>query len=344
MADQPSGVNENSNLGSSATADAATHLLQSGILDQVLELEGAEPTKLPETEEVAEEIEEEVKSEEENPEPETDEEPAKEEAEEEEEEEYEEVADPVYSVKTDGKVVQVTLDELTNGYQRQSDYTRKTQELAETRRTFETEKQAVAEERVQYQSALNQFNQMLQEQTAEFEQIDWNELAELDPTQYLIKKDEQRELQTKQMRVNAENQRVQQVQQQEAQRQHQELLKQEMGMLEAAFPEWKDPVKRDKLTASWESYALTQGYEPNDVKAITDHRALKILDKARKYDQWQATSVKKKKIVKVPKTAKPGASSGVRSASSGKLKQKMQSLKQTGSVDAAASVFFDMDL
>ncbi len=38
-----------------------------------------------------------------------------------------------YSVKIDGEVHEVTLEELQNGYQRQSDYTRKTQELAAER-------------------------------------------------------------------------------------------------------------------------------------------------------------------------------------------------------------------
>ena len=38
-----------------------------------------------------------------------------------------------YSVKIDGEVHEVTLEELQNGYQRQADYTRKTQELASER-------------------------------------------------------------------------------------------------------------------------------------------------------------------------------------------------------------------
>jgi hypothetical protein len=38
-----------------------------------------------------------------------------------------------FTVKIDGAEQQVTLDELQNGYQRQSDYTRKTQELASER-------------------------------------------------------------------------------------------------------------------------------------------------------------------------------------------------------------------
>ena len=39
----------------------------------------------------------------------------------------------MHLVKVDGQEQQVTLDELRNGYQRQSDYTRKTQELASER-------------------------------------------------------------------------------------------------------------------------------------------------------------------------------------------------------------------
>ncbi len=38
-----------------------------------------------------------------------------------------------YTVKIDGREEQVTLNELQNGYQRQADYTRKTQELASER-------------------------------------------------------------------------------------------------------------------------------------------------------------------------------------------------------------------
>ena len=42
-----------------------------------------------------------------------------------------------YTVKVDGSAAQVSLDELRDGYQRQSDYTRKTQELASERQRLE---------------------------------------------------------------------------------------------------------------------------------------------------------------------------------------------------------------
>lgn len=43
-------------------------------------------------------------------------------------------AEPRYKVKVDGKEQEVSLEELTKGYMRQADYTRKTQELAERRK------------------------------------------------------------------------------------------------------------------------------------------------------------------------------------------------------------------
>ena len=42
-----------------------------------------------------------------------------------------------FTVKVDGGEQQVSLEELRDGYQRQSDYTRKTQELASERKRLE---------------------------------------------------------------------------------------------------------------------------------------------------------------------------------------------------------------
>ena len=41
--------------------------------------------------------------------------------------------EPAYTIKVDGEEQQVSLEELQNGYQRQADYTRKTQEIAAER-------------------------------------------------------------------------------------------------------------------------------------------------------------------------------------------------------------------
>ena len=49
----------------------------------------------------------------------------------------EEPSGEMYAVKVDGVDQEVSLEELRDGYQRQSDYTRKTQELASERRRLQ---------------------------------------------------------------------------------------------------------------------------------------------------------------------------------------------------------------
>jgi hypothetical protein len=81
-----------------------------------------------------------------------------------------------YTVKVDGEEFEVTLDELRDGYQRQSDYTRKSQSLAEQRKAYEANLQAVQNERNQYAQVLEQMSENQNYQLQQFEDINWKEL------------------------------------------------------------------------------------------------------------------------------------------------------------------------
>jgi hypothetical protein len=126
----------------------------------------SEVADTPVDEEVVEETQEAEEVEEEAPESE-EEGQAEEETEEEvaEEEEFDVVAeeDLKYTIKVDGEELEVGIDELKNGYQRQADYTRKSQALAEQRKETEaiqSERMQLEQERQMYANGL----QMLQEQ------------------------------------------------------------------------------------------------------------------------------------------------------------------------------------
>jgi hypothetical protein len=67
------------------------------------------------------------------------------------------------TVKIDGKTEQIPLEEAIKGYQRQADYSRKTAALAEERRSFDQDRQAVIQERTQYAHLLTALQQQLQE-------------------------------------------------------------------------------------------------------------------------------------------------------------------------------------
>ena len=88
----------------------------------------------------------------------------------------------IYTISVDGIEQEVTLDELKSGYSRQSDYTRKTQELANQRKQAETEFNAVREERAIYTQLLDQMRNQLD--AGMQNEPDWVSLAENDPVGY----------------------------------------------------------------------------------------------------------------------------------------------------------------
>lgn len=270
-----------------------------------------------------------------------------EEASEEEEatEELEETEEPeVYTIKVDGEELEVDIDELKSGYQRQSDYTRKSQALAEARKqneAIQSERIKLEQERQMYANGL----QMLREQQAaklkEFNNVDWETLKEDDPYQYMIKKDEYRDAQEKANNA-AQQQKI--VQQQQAQAQAQvraEYVQNEYAKLIEALPEWgeKDSTVKEDIR----KYAVDSGYAPEEVDQLADHRSVLILKKAMEFDKLtKKVSPKKKAVKKVPKVQKSGRGKVKSEAATEKAKQKRTRLKKTGTTDDAASVFYDM--
>ena len=85
----------------------------------------------------------------------------------EQEDDGEEQEQPTYRVKASGEEREVTLDELIKSYQLGTDYTKKSQAVAEERKAVEAERQAVQEAkqmRDTYAQRLEMIEQMLQPQ------------------------------------------------------------------------------------------------------------------------------------------------------------------------------------
>ena len=86
-------------------------------------------------------LEQEIKEEEteEESQDETEEETSEDVSQEEEQIDTQEKQDSTYKVKVAGQELKVTLDELRNGYSRDADYRRKTEELSNERKSFQSE-------------------------------------------------------------------------------------------------------------------------------------------------------------------------------------------------------------
>ena len=304
----------------------------------------------PETEEAhpTEEEESQPEGEDESLEEETEEEEEAEEAEEESEEPDVEEEEELYKVKVDGSEQEVTLDELLSGYSRQSDYTKKTQQIAQERQQmsqlqqqWQQEMIAAQTERQQYIDALGQVVNQSMTGLEEYANIDWATLKEDDPISYVTRRDEFRDAQE---RVRAmQEQQAYAVQQQEAEMQNaiQYRAREEMGMMVEKVPEWKDKETRQEITKTLREYATGQGFSPEEISSLIDHRSLIVLMKAQKYDAMQNTDVKSKKLKNKPKVVRAGTERGKKSGDKAKRTAQMKRLRQSGHVDDASILFED---
>ena len=256
----------------------------------------------------------------------------------EEEEAEEEAPEPEkYIVKVDGKELEVTKDELLRGYQREADYTRKTQKLAEERRQVESEFQQVRVERDQYAQILGQLQQKLQELTPQ--EPDWEQLEKQDPTEYARQWTNHQRRQQQQAAIAAEQIRLQQLQQAEQTKAMQERLLEEANRVKELIPEWRSPERAKEDGKALIEYGQKLGFSEQELGNVTDARALVALYKAWKFDQMMSKKPElQAKIKKAPRMATPGSANTV-SPKNSELKSAKQRLATTGRVKDAAALF-----
>ena len=194
----------------------------------------------------------------------------------------------LFDITVNGKQQRVSLDELKEGYSKGSDYTKKTMELGEQRRSLDSEldaiskdKQAVKQMREEYAQKLQVVEQNLQTD----ENIDWVTLAQTDPTDYAVKKAEYDRKKELQLQVQQEKQKLAQEQRKEQERIYQNHIENERGKLIEVMPIFGDQKKAPKLMKDISEFAMKQGYTEQEVSMVVDHRAVRTLHDAMKYNQ-----------------------------------------------------------
>ena len=304
----------------------------------------------PETEEAqpTEEEESQPVEEDESFEEESEEEEEAEEAEEESEETEGEEEEALYAVTVNGEEQEVTLDELLSGYSRQSDYTRKTQEIASDRKEIESLQQkynsemaTIQQERQHYMEALQGIISNSAEGISQYSDVDWENLKETDPIEYVTKREELRQSQEKVQAMQREQYHTQQRQEQEAQKMRSQIVQEEYGKLVEKLPEWGDEDKQKEIASSVRSYASSQGFTAEELNSLVDHRSLLVLMKAQKYDQLQKSNVKSKKLKNKPKVIRAGTGTSSRNTDKSKRTAQMKRLRQSGHVNDASALFED---
>lgn len=252
-----------------------------------------------------------------------------------------EEAPELITVKIDGKEVQVSLDELKNGYQRQADYTRKTMEAAETRKAADAERQKTLEERQHYAQNLQNQQALLTAVLQEQAQTNWQELIDSDPVEYLKQQHLFQQRQAALQKLHADAAQFRQTVETEQKAEAEKFIREQQDHLLAKLPEWKDEAKAKAGKAELRDYLKNEAFSDDELNQLADHRHVILARKAMLYDRMMAEAkTAAKKIQNVPqKVLRPsnGANQSI-----DKRTRDFQHLKKTGTVEAAAAVFSNL--
>lgn len=244
----------------------------------------------------------------------------------------------LFAVKIDGKEIEVNLDELKRGYSGQAYINKSMQKVADTRKEVESIYATLAQERAQVQQALT----LLQDGSLSTPPVAPDEaLFNSDPLAYMEAKlayDKQAE--EYQHRIHyLQNQ----VQAKEEQQQHmrQAYLAKESEMLQGFYPELFDEetgsdVRQQLVSTAAESY----GFTPEELTAVIDHRHVRVLMDAIKFQQLNSDSGKKRVEQKVQKKTVRSSKRKVNAEQGARRKQREQ-LKKSGSIEDAIGLIIE---
>jgi len=213
------------------------------------------------------------------------------------------------TTKIDGVETQVPLESVLKSYQLEGHVNNKSIELSNQRAEHE---RAVNEWRAANQQAFQQHQAManlaLNMLNHDFNQVDWNTLRTQNPAEYAAL---YTQFQQRQQQIQGFAQQVQQQQQQQALLQQQTLqqsIAQERVKMLEAIPEWRDPAAFDRDRQQIAQYARNAGFQDAELGQINDHRYMRILHDAARYQALQAAAPQAlKQVRQAPKVVAPGS-------------------------------------
>ena len=228
---------------------------------------------------------------------------------------------PKYVVKVDGKEFEITEEELLQGYQRQADYTRKTQQLAEQRRALDAERDATIPA---LKNALAYFA------------LPQN--SEPKPEQFPGKPDQFVSAYQK-WQVGKEQQvKAQEILKAITDEETKRVLAKEADLLRSAIPEWQDEtVRQAEIKGILEVATERYGFTPEEISEATDHRLFVLLRDAARASVLEKKPILLKRKTETPVKMEPGQKKPLQTIEI-KRKIAMDQLKANGRVDADSAV------
>lgn len=245
-------------------------------------------------------------------------------------------------IKVDGQEGEATLKDVIKSYQLEKTLNQRLEAHATERKAFEAQSQQTAESlktRLQEaESTLTALEKML---FSEYEGVNWAELKNDDPTEYMLKQSELRDRYVQLQQVRTKYTEDQKQQEQERQKSAQEgwqaYVKEQHRLILEKLPEWRDQKKMTADLEQLQTYLRQSGYSDQEIAMAADHRQYITAIKAMRYDELQSKADPKMKQMKTkPKFVKPGTRKSPTAASEKTKQSSMSRAKKLQTDDAWA--------
>ena len=231
----------------------------------------------------------------------------------------------LHQVIVNGEKIDVDLEELKAGYQKDADYRRKTEEIALQKRELKSEEDRLKN---QYSTKMDDLNSLVVTLNAEINNDmnskELDKLWEEDPTE-AARVD--RRIQKRKNTIQEAQQRLREHQK----AQFQEILRDEQRKLHLKHPEIADPIKGATVKSNIVNYLSSKGFSNEDVGRIYDSRMFDVIIDGMNFQKTKSVKpnlVSKK--VKPTKFVKSGVKSTKEDMNNRSRLEQIKTLKKSG--------------
>ena len=237
----------------------------------------------------------------------------------------EEQTTDLHQVIVNGEKIDVELEELKAGYQKDADYRRKTEEIAIERRELKAEENRLKN---QYSTKMDDLNSLVATLNAEinndYNSKELDRLWDEDPTE-AAKVD--RKIQKRKQTIQQAQQKLREHQQ----TQFKEIISEEQRKLRLKHPEIVDPIKGAAVQSSIVNYLNSKGFSNEDISKIYDSRYFDVIMDGINFQKTKAAkpSLVSKKV-KPSNFVKSGTKSTKEESNSKTRLNQLKALKKSG--------------
>ena len=212
--------------------------------------------------------------------------------------------------KRDGS--DVTLEQVIQNWQVSEAVNRKSQELSHLKQSLEAREQAMVTEMGQKLEEQSAIIEALEDLYSYNDDAEMNELRQTDPAEWAARRadaeERKRNLSTIKDTILSERQALSQQEAQQYAVRQQHRLAEEQQILLQKEPRYKDSTVFEQESKDVVQFLVKEGYTPEELQHVVDHRVLLIARDAMRYRNMDQTAKPKiKKVVQKPKRIRSSA-------------------------------------